>query len=104
MIREISGAEHLKTRIVLPIERRHSIWKACIERIVRVFKPQSQVKGVNRWGWWIRGRIRKWGGGMGRRCGSRPRRDDEGLYAESADECTMTNAVSVCLYIALVPG
>ena len=103
IIRDISGAEHLKTRIVLSIEGRHSRWKACLLRIVRVIKPQSQVKGVHRWGWRIRGRIREWGGGMGRRCGSRPRRDDEGLYAESADEPAMTNAMSVCLYIALVP-
>src|SRR5262249_30184948 len=101
---EISGAEHLKTRIVLPVERGHGRWKACVGRVVRIIKPQSQVKSVNRCGCWIPVRIRKWGGGVGRRCGSHPRRDDEGLYAESADECAMTNAVSVCLYIALVPG
>ena len=84
-------------------ERGRGVWAADTSCIGRRLEPKTQMVGLDRVERRVLRRIRDWAGeDYRRRRGTR--RNDEGLYAEPADERTVTYAVSVGLYIALIPG
>jgi hypothetical protein len=103
-IREFPGIEHLGTRVAFPVERGHARCTG-IRSIRRRIEPQAKVIGmdssVQRTKRNIRKRVGEDDWGRGRNV---PRRDDERLDIESADESAVSHTVSVSLDIPLVPG
>ena len=105
VITEIACIEYLDTSVVLPVKGGHGIWAACINRVVRVVEPQTQVVKLDRISrgigcrirkLWVVERCRSGSGGWGR--------NDESLDTEPTYEPFMTDAIPVRLNIALVPG
>src|SRR6516164_3281131 len=93
VIREIACIEYLDASVVLPVKGSHGVWAACLNCILRVVEPQTQMVKLDRISDGIHRGIRK------RRIVEHERsvsgrclRNDESLNAKPTDERLMTDA------------